>query len=232
MDSNSNIPIENVVLSSEPVDTRVNIQVNKKDNSKIIKISFISLILLIIATGVGAYLSRDNQANLQKTNDANKIKELEEKVTELEKSSASSSTGSTLGNLQINQRDTQRKNDLARITTQLTNYASNNRGKIPVDLTSITDTENGKSFVQNYLGGVSANISGPEYIDPKLVKGYDFVSSSPDIKINLKIEIGQIAYQPAAICGSGSSLNLGNARQFTLRVILEKNATLYCVDNS
>ncbi len=40
--------------------------------------------------------------------------------------------------LQRSQRDTQRSNDISRLNTQITNYQSNNRGRIPTDSNNIT----------------------------------------------------------------------------------------------
>jgi prepilin-type N-terminal cleavage/methylation domain-containing protein len=52
--------------------------------------------------------------------------------------------------LERSQRDTQRKNDLARLETALTNYTSNNRGSLPTDWNSFENQyllTNGDSFI-------------------------------------------------------------------------------------
>lgn len=48
--------------------------------------------------------------------------------------------------MQASQRDTQRRNDLSRFASQITQYSANNRGKIPA-----TDTKSWQKFMVNYL---------------------------------------------------------------------------------
>ncbi len=126
--------------------------------------------------------------------------------------------------LQKSQRDTQRKNDLSRIMTQITTYSSSNRGLIPTDL----------SFVKNYLGGPSTTtgVAGADYLDPSTGTGYViFLSASPGTTI------GGIGYYKASKCGvDGAVINNSastpvNARNFALTMVLESQASLYCVDN-
>ena len=50
-----------------------------------------------------------------------------------------------LPNLQTTQRDTQRRDDLARFAAQITQYSSNNRGKVPADEAAW------KTFLNEYL---------------------------------------------------------------------------------
>lgn len=66
--------------------------------------------------------------------------------------------------LQRSQRDTQRRDDLAGFSTQITNYQSNNRGRLPVDW---------NSFLTNYMkqGGTFTTADAPaegtgEFMDP------------------------------------------------------------------
>lgn len=74
--------------------------------------------------------------------------------------------------MQRSQRDTARRDDLARFLTQITNYQTNNRGKLPG--TGITD--NGQiiaaynKFVDNYL-----KAGGDTFTDPD---GEDYVIAS------------------------------------------------------
>lgn len=64
--------------------------------------------------------------------------------------------------LQRSQRDTQRRDDMARFMSQLQQYQANNRNKVPtVALTSWDDTTNKKGFIQQYL-----NASGDTFTDP------------------------------------------------------------------
>lgn len=57
--------------------------------------------------------------------------------------------------LQRSQRDTQRKNDLSRLTTAIASYQSNNRGSLPADQAALN------GFVTNYI-----RVGGDTFTDP------------------------------------------------------------------
>ena len=127
--------------------------------------------------------------------------------------------------LQKSQRDTQRKSDIARILTQITSSASNNRGVIPAAL--IVAGASGKSFVQNYLGGGSLTVAGADYTDPTTGTGYTFLTTGTVVA-----KAGDIGYKNGNICGAdGAMTGAGTARQFALTVFLESQLAPYCVDN-
>lgn len=128
--------------------------------------------------------------------------------------------------LQKSQRDTQRKQDVARISTQITNYSSANRGKIPTDLTATTGTP-AQSFVQRYLGGTTANTGGPQYQDPGTGNGYIFQAVGTQATA-----AGQVGYKPSALCGDdGAFTSTSNTRQYAVEIYLEGTSAPYCVDN-
>lgn len=130
--------------------------------------------------------------------------------------------------LQRSQRDTQRKSDVARVSTQITNYASANRNKIPASL--ITQLGTSGTFVQGYLGGATASTGGAEYQDPRTGSGYVFLAAG-----TLPTAAGRIGYQPSRICatdGSGGFTSSGaTARNYAVSIFLEGQKTPYCVDN-
>ena len=68
-----------------------------------------------------------------------------------------------LPNLQRSQKDTQRRDDLARFQTAITNYQSNNRGKLPG--TNSTSPQEGKKayedFINKYL-----RVNNDTFTDP------------------------------------------------------------------
>ena len=68
-----------------------------------------------------------------------------------------------LPNLQRSQRDTQRRDDLARLQTAITNYQSNNRGKLPG-----TDSKDAKSALSAYEGfiGNYLRVNNDTFDDP------------------------------------------------------------------
>ena len=66
-----------------------------------------------------------------------------------------------LPNLQRSQRDTQRRDDLARLQTAITNYQSNNRGKLPgTGSDDVTKAYN--TFIDNYLRVNSDTFDDPD----------------------------------------------------------------------
>jgi prepilin-type N-terminal cleavage/methylation domain-containing protein len=123
--------------------------------------------------------------------------------------------------LQRSQRDTQRRTDVSRVLTQVTSYTNNNRGSIPATMS--TSGPGGKSFVQNYLGGATANTAGNDYQDPT-TGSYIFVDGVAPTQ-------GQIAYYAKAKCDVDGATIVGTARQFALTISLESQSTPYCVDN-
>lgn len=128
--------------------------------------------------------------------------------------------------LQRGQRDTQRKNDLSRINTQISNYQSSNRGDVPRDATRLT------SFVEKYLKG-SGNTAGSEYKDPSSGDEYTFQYESSTVALpsNANPADNQIIYRSGTICGDDGTAVRGSGRQYTLRVKLEGQTAPYCIDN-
>jgi len=131
-----------------------------------------------------------------------------------------------LPTLQRTQRDTQRKDDLSRIQTQITAYSNNNRGAIPKpDLITGNST-----FVKNYLGGTNT-VAGPDYNDPTTGTGYEFLAGGTQ-----PTKAGQIGYKPAAVCGTDGAFDTSaqsgaTARTYALEIFLENQNVPYCVDS-
>lgn len=127
--------------------------------------------------------------------------------------------------LQKGQRDTQRKDDLSRISTQLQNYAGNNRGAIPGDDTKMN------AFVRNYLGGNATGIAGSEYVDPLTGSGYVFTFASATATDKAPDTEGEITYYASAKCqdGGDGAVVSGTARQYALQIKLESQGSPYCL---
>ena len=128
-----------------------------------------------------------------------------------------------LPSLQRGQRDAQRKQDLARISTQLTNYVSSTRGAVPDDRQSLG------AFVKNYLDGKdnSTKVAGDEYKDPS---GENYVVDYEGTPNNQ----GEIRYFYKSKCkddGSGTTDKTTASRDFALIMKLENQKAPYCVDN-
>jgi len=128
-----------------------------------------------------------------------------------------------LPTLQRTQRDTQRKDDLSRIQTQITAYSNNNRGAIPTSLITGSTT-----FVKNYLGGATnaATVAGADYVDPTTGTGYTFLAAGTQPS-----NIGEIGYKAASICGTDGAFATGTARQYAIEIKLENQSVPYCVDS-
>jgi len=137
--------------------------------------------------------------------------------------------------LQRGQRDTQRKSDLGRISTQITNYSSNSRGGVPLNSTDVA------SLVSGYLGGpipstcpsgVSGVEAGKDYSDPSV--GNYCVNYEALGSFSSNIPLGEIVYTNGAICSSsgGTPTSTGaSTNSYALTMHLEGQTAPYCIDN-
>jgi prepilin-type N-terminal cleavage/methylation domain-containing protein len=128
--------------------------------------------------------------------------------------------------LQRGQRDTQRKNDMSRVSTQLTAYSNSTRGSVPTSGTLGT-------FVSKYLGvGATNTVAGNEYVDPS---GSNYtLAFNTNTTINTPA-LGTIYYANDQLCSDtapGDTVTTGaNPRNYTLRMKLENQAAMHCIDN-
>jgi prepilin-type N-terminal cleavage/methylation domain-containing protein len=121
--------------------------------------------------------------------------------------------------LQRSQRDTQRKNDLSRATTAITNYTSANRGALP----TLDDT-----FISQYL-----TTAGDTFIDPSGanssqsgVTTYQFASDtntlSGSFSSNGSSPNQNVIYSaPGYTCDTGGAVKAAGSRSVALRMYLE-----------
>lgn len=126
-----------------------------------------------------------------------------------------------LPSLQRGQRDAQRKQDVSRVSVQLTNYLSSTRGSAPNDANSL-----GK-FVKGYLGGTSNTLAGDEYADPSGTNYTLKYATAPG-------EVGQIGYYNKSACkidAPDGVTTTGANRDFALTIKLENQTAPYCIDN-
>jgi len=127
--------------------------------------------------------------------------------------------------LQRNQRDTQRKNDMARVQTAIANYTTANRGSLPADSTAWN------SFVTNYLA-----VNGDSFIDPSGTKStsttYVFTASD-EASLSTKFADSQnrIYYTAGYVCANASSdVVKSGSRKVAFRMALEGGGYI-CVNN-
>lgn len=117
--------------------------------------------------------------------------------------------------LQRNQRDDQRKRDLGKVKTQLTNYMSSNRGNIP------TNSDALERFEDRYL------VPKNEYVDPQGAQydlRHDPESSGPT-------DYGPIVYANGKVCGTDGTLASGNTRDYAFLIKLESQTVPFCLDS-
>lgn len=110
--------------------------------------------------------------------------------------------------LQRGQRDTQRRDDVSRVVSQLQSYATNNRGALPAN-----DAFASSSFQNGYL-----KAGDGEFNDPKTGVSYVIVEGGAGDRT---LEEGQLQYSRNASCNGENATGSGSARQAAIRVKLE-----------
>ena len=130
--------------------------------------------------------------------------------------------------LQRNQRDTQRKTDMGRLSTALVNYTNSNRGALP-------STNGWSSFVGSYL-----TAGGDAFLDPSgATSGQTGATTyvlTPSTDATISTTFGNggqnvIFYSPGYVCGASSdSISSGGSRKVAFRMVLEGGG-YYCVNN-
>ena len=142
--------------------------------------------------------------------------------------------------LQRNQRNEARRSVLARIATEVGNFASNNNGKIPNDssaagASNFTSAGEDNGFFGRYFGCDGAGACDINIEDPS--EGVPVgTGSEMDTDVGSGTGIapsadrpGSIAYSTGVVC-DGEALVTGNARNFALMMRLEGGA-IACIDN-
>ena len=130
--------------------------------------------------------------------------------------------------LQRSQRDTQRRDDLARVATAVTQFQTNNGGKIP-DGTNTT----GANFITNYLGGT-------EFVDPDgtaytiKIMAFDSSNANNNVPKNdfsaTNTSGHEILLINKAKCNGETAVASTNAREYAVLYNLEGSG-IYCADN-
>jgi prepilin-type N-terminal cleavage/methylation domain-containing protein len=131
--------------------------------------------------------------------------------------------------LQRGQRDAQRKQDLSRVSVQMTNYLSSSRGSIP------TSDQQLQTFVQNYLRresdkqntSLAPKQAGDDYKDPDGDNYRLLFSQKPDQS--------QIGYYPKRLCSpdtnDGTTATDSAPRDYAFTIKLESQDVPFCIDN-
>lgn len=137
--------------------------------------------------------------------------------------------------LQRSQRDTQRKSDIGRALTAVTNYASNNRGAVPAQSTTATN-----ALVSSYLtvnNDSFVDPSGQGTVIPGVAGAYAFnTTNAATGALNGGFSTATqnvIYYAVGRVCNAGGG-NLAptaaGTRKVTMRIYLEGGG-VFCQNN-
>jgi len=123
--------------------------------------------------------------------------------------------------LQRSQRDTQRKSDLGRFMSQVTNYSSNNQGSLPGATSAAWNT-----FVGNYLTNNNQSFS-----DPQSGSTYTVTYSSTAPTSAVTLTAGNINVYAGSICGGSFGAQSGGGSRTFAALIYEEQGGYYCQNN-
>ncbi len=120
-----------------------------------------------------------------------------------------------------NQRDTARRDVLARVSTELLAYSSNNNGVYPFGPSAPSDLI---TFQTNYISKIDAK-------NPSTGTTYTLSNAATDL---IQPAADEIKVYKGAVCNGENATgttNLATARSFAIRLQLEGGTTYFCVDN-
>lgn len=124
--------------------------------------------------------------------------------------------------LQRSQRDTQRKQDLSRMMSQVTNYSSNNQGSLPADTTAW----NSISFKGSYL------TNNQTFKDPSTGADYTITQQTPSPPTSTPAPAaGNIWVYVNAKCGGTNGVDVGTGARSIAAVIHQELGGFYCQQN-
>lgn len=132
--------------------------------------------------------------------------------------------------LQRSQRDTQRRDDMARFLAQLNQYQANNSGKVPADKNAYT------TFISNYLKAGGDTFADPSTGTDYVIKNWTKCDSTkcktganPDSIGNTTL-MGDIYVYTNAKCDGETPVYVQGDRKIAIRLKLE-GAGIYCGNN-
>lgn len=142
--------------------------------------------------------------------------------------------------LQRSQRDTQRRDDMARFLSQVNQYQANQAGKVPVSISNGSATFD-SGFITNYLQAGGDTFSDPSTgevytIDGTIVNCADQNNSCNgstdvgDLATNDKDNRGIIHVYYNAKCDGENPIYINGDRKIAIRIKLE-GAGIYCGNN-
>lgn len=126
--------------------------------------------------------------------------------------------------LQRSQRDTQRRDDMARFLSQLNQYQANNSGKVPATQADYT------SFVTDYLeAGGQDTFNDPSTGSTYIIKNYTVCTSAEDgcPQKSSGGDMGDISVYTNAKCDGETPVYIQGNRKIAITLNLE-GAGIYC----
>lgn len=125
--------------------------------------------------------------------------------------------------LQKNQRDTQRRSDMARMISQLQSYQSNHAGSVPA-ATNGTGAGEITSFITKYM----ASGSGTAFTSPG---GNPYIVTGQSSTTTVDSTVDTIDYYTSAVCKDGTLQSDSNPRSVAIVTTLEASNDQYCLSN-
>ena len=135
--------------------------------------------------------------------------------------------------LQRGQRDTQRRDDMARFLSQLNQYQANNNGKVPDALAKWYTKDNGNKvsgFVGDYLLAGGDSFSDPSTGETYEVKSVSSCKSDCSNKSSGTTAMGEIYIYTNATCNGEDPAYTQGDRKIAITLKLE-GAGIYCGHN-
>ena len=130
--------------------------------------------------------------------------------------------------LQRSQRDTQRRDDMARFLSQINQYQANNNGKVPT---------NYSTFITSYLQVAGDTFNDPSSGDPYKIKATTDCSDSSkncngntDVNTVVSGKMGDIYVYTSATCTGEYPNKADGKNKIAIRIKLE-GAGVYCGHN-
>ncbi len=134
--------------------------------------------------------------------------------------------------LQRSQRDTQRRDDMARFMSQINQYQANNAGKLPHDGLTTGQTGAYTTFISNYL-----KAGGDTFADPSTGSDYQVVkftkctsSACANTTTGDDAQMGKISVYSNAKCNGEAPQYIQGDRKIAITLKLE-GAGIYCGNN-
>lgn len=130
-----------------------------------------------------------------------------------------------LPTLQRNQRDTQRRDDVARMKAQIAQYQANNKGDVPANTAAVgctTAAGDVGSFIDNYMTTGGATFNDPDGSTYK---------SRCQLATTTPANTGEWKYAKGNVCGATEgTMTAAGARDYVIMMKLEGSG-IACVDS-